>query len=81
MKTELQPSSVAHAVLHLRGMCLPGGIDAVVSPHLQLHICMYSVQELNRDWFIDIVATPPRDLEEQAPAEQRDREYKVINNE
>lgn len=81
MKTELQPSWVAHAALHLRGKCLTGGINAVVSPHLQLHIYIYTVQELNRDWFIDIVATPPRDLEEQAPAEQRDREDKVINNE
>lgn len=36
---------------------------------------------LNRDRFIDIPAKLPRDLAEQAPAEARGRENKVIENE
>lgn len=39
------------------------------------------IWETNRDWFIDIPAKLPRDLAEQAAAEERDRQNKVIENE
>ena len=86
MKSEHQLSRVAHADLNRReASALP---EAPLLTHISLikrrgfaSLTASYIWALNRDWFIDIPAKLPKDLAEQAPAEGRDRENKVIENE
>lgn len=86
MKSELQLSRVAHADLRRReASALP---EAPLLTHISLikrrgfaSLTASYIWALNRDWFIDIPAKLPKDLAERAPAEGRDRENKVIENE